>query len=117
MQNLFKIVRVGIVLIVVAYAVVVSGLSLHDRRTIDRLTQSVLQEVKPGASLDTMDTYLRRHTTRYALDREYHSTFGGFIPQTKWDRFWFNRQVQISFLLNKDGTMRDVEVSVFYTTI
>jgi hypothetical protein len=64
-----------------------------------------------------MEDFMRRHTTRYALDDRYHHEFSGFVPQTKLDRIFFDRKVQLVLKVAENSTYRNAEINVFYTGI
>lgn len=110
-----KILAIIIVGVLILYFTLVSALSYYDTQTRKELMQTVARELPIGASQEQMTQFLRRHTSRFALDEQYHHVYGGFVPQTKWDSFWFGRQVQILFKLSPAGSLQETEILVFYT--
>ena len=62
-----------------------------------------------------MTAFLRRHTTRFWLDAGLHHEYGGFMPQTRFDTFWFDRQVQILLKTRANKTFSGAEIHVYYT--
>jgi hypothetical protein len=95
----------------------VAALSLRDRNVQRSLLTVIASELKVGASRDEMTAFLRKHTSRFALDEVYRHEYGGFVPQTPLDRLLFDRKVQIVFKLNVDGSMKEAQVWIFYTAL
>jgi hypothetical protein len=115
MMRLLKVFVIVIAAGTILYFAFVRSLAYYDSQTRKELMQTVARELRVGASKEEMTEFLHRHTSRFALDEQYKHEYGGFIPQTKWDHFWFERRVQILFKLNSDGTLKDTEIWVFYT--
>jgi hypothetical protein len=79
------------------------------------LLRTVAQELRPHASSEEMDAFMRRHTAMYSLDQKYHHEYAGIVPQTKLDRILFDRQVQVALKVTEDITFEKAEVRVYYT--
>ncbi len=113
--RLFKVV-VAIVVssaasIVVLVIALPTGLYYYDSATRKAFVRVAAQELPPHASIREMDEFMRPHTTRYAFDDQYHHDYSGFLPQTKLDRFLFDRKVQVVLKVNEDQTFQNAEGS------
>jgi len=76
----------------------------------------IAQELPPRASMSEMDSFMRRHTDRYNVDTEYNFEFAGLMPQSKLDKFLFDRDVQIVLKFNRGTrTFKSAEVEPLYT--
>lgn len=88
----------------------------HDSQTRGRLLQIVARELPPNASMAEMAKFMHRHTTNSGLDEAAQLEYGGFVPQTTFDRFWGDRKVKIILIVNRDTkTFQRAEVQIFYT--
>lgn len=116
-RRLLRIAGVCIALLACAGVALVAVLSIRDSYAQRRLLGVIASEVKVGASKDEMTDFLRRHTSRFALDDVYRQEYGGFVPQTMLDKMLFDRQVQIVFKLDADGSMKEAEVWILYTAL
>jgi hypothetical protein len=114
-MSVLKVLLAVVVTIIVFYVGLSSALSYYDSGTRQRLLGIVGRELPPHASISEMTDFMRRHTTRSALDEEYHHEFSGFVPQTRTDRFLFDRKVQIVLKVADDHTFLNADVRVYYT--
>jgi hypothetical protein len=112
-----RILGVCVALTICAGVALVVVLPLRDSYARRNLLGVITSELRVGASQDQMTDFLRRHTSRFALDDVYRHEYGGYVPQTALDRILFDRQVQIVFKLNADGSMKEAHVWVFYTAL
>jgi hypothetical protein len=101
--------------VICAGVALVTALSIRDSFTQRSVLGVIASELSVGASQDQMTDFLRRHTSRFALDDVYRHEYGGFVRQTALDKLLFDRQVQIVLKLNADGSMKEAEVWVYYT--
>lgn len=93
------------------------GLNYYDSVTKKKLLDVAGEELPPRASMGKMEEFMRRHTTRFAFDDQYHHQFIGFIPQTELDRFLFDRKVQLVLNVTEDQVFKSAGVQVFYTAL
>jgi hypothetical protein len=91
------------------------GMHYYDSTTRKDTLRVIDQELPSRASFKDMDEFMRRHTARYSYDDQYDHEFSGFLPQTKFDRYLFDRIVQVVLKVNEDKTYRNAEVFVVYT--
>jgi hypothetical protein len=112
---ILAIVASSAALIAVCVVALPTGLSHYDSITKKAFLNVAAQELPPRASIKEMDEFMRRHTARYAFDDRYHHEYSGFLPQTKGDRFLFDRKVQVVLKVNENQTFQYAEVRVFYT--
>jgi len=99
----------------VVYVGLPTGLSYYDSHTKDALLRVAVQELPPRASHTEMTEFMRRHTERFGYDGKYLHGYAGFVPQSRLDKFFFDRKVQMLLNVNQDQTFRDADVRVFYT--
>jgi len=114
-MRLVKILLALIAVIIVLDIAFSSALSYYDANTRQRLVLMADLELRPHASSEAMAQFMRRHTTRYALDMTYHHEYAGFVPQTRLDRLLFDRKVQVVLKLNQNNTFMSAEARVYYT--
>ena len=119
MSIVFKLslIAIGIlaVLFVAFFLVLPMGLSRYDTHTRTEWLSIIHKELPPSASKSEMDASMRRHTTRYALDEKFDHRYAGFVAQTKFDKWAFDRKVRLSLKLNDQGQFGGAEVEVVYT--
>jgi hypothetical protein len=112
-----KILLAAVVIVVVCGIALPSTLSYYDSNTRQKLLRIVAQELPPRASDTEMLNFMRRHTTRFAYDDKYRHEYSGFVPQTKLDRIFFDRTVQVVLRAAENSTLKNADVNVFYTGI
>lgn len=91
------------------------AMALHDRHTRKHVLALVSKEVPLGASSADMERFMQRHTARYALDDQFHHSFGGFLPQSRLDKDLFDRQVGVELHFDQNHRFTTAEVTVYYT--
>ncbi len=88
----------------------------HDSATRGKLLDMVARELPPNASMADVAKFMQRHTTNSGLDEADHLEYGGFVPQTAFDRFWGDRKIKLILIVNRDTrTFQRAEVQIFYT--
>jgi hypothetical protein len=110
---LLAIVGLTIVLVFAGFQL----LARYDRMTRQETLNMITRELPAGASVAEMQTFLQRHTTRYALDDRFHHVYGGIMPQSALDKRLFWRQIQINLKLDENRRFKEAQVNIFYTTL
>lgn len=88
----------------------------HDSATRGKLLDMIARELPPNASMAEMAKFMQHHTRDSGLDEAAQLEYGGFVPQTVFDRFWGDRKVKIILIINGDTkTFQRAEVQIFYT--
>lgn len=88
----------------------------HDSATRTTILRTVARELPHNASITEMAKFMQRHTTNAGLDEADQLEYGGFVPQTAFDRFWGDRKVKIILVVNRyTKTFQRAEVQIFYT--
>jgi hypothetical protein len=109
-------IALAIIAMVVAIDISLSSAwKYYDLRTRSALLSVVAQELPPHASNEEMEKFMQQHTARYAFDNEYYHQYQGILPQTTFDKFLFDRKVQLVLKVNENLTLRNAEVHIFYT--
>lgn len=112
-----KVLLVSVAVLALAFVAAREALVHYDQKTRQELLALAAQEVPTGASLGEMEVFLKRHTTRYALDDTFNHTYGGFLPQTDLDKRLCNRQVQINLKFDAQHKYAGAEVNIYYTSL
>jgi hypothetical protein len=107
---------VAISVIVISYIVGGAVLSVYDSRTRRGLLDVVSRELPSDASMSQMDTFMRRHTVRYDLDKKYNSEFEGILAQTSLDKALFDRKISLTLRFDaRRETFTTASVRIYYT--
>jgi hypothetical protein len=102
-------------LVLVALVSCQPAMGTHDRNTREEVSALVTRELPVGSSLEKMKSFLERHTTRFALDDRFNHVYAGFLPQSRLDRFLFDRMVQVNLYFDDMHRFKRGEVNVYYT--
>jgi len=91
-------------------------LPTSDNRARQNVLRLVAAEVPPHASMSQMEQFMMRHAPgRYSYD-ELNAEWQGLLPQSSFDRAFFDRQVGVYLKVDKKtGTFRASEAQVYYT--
>lgn len=88
----------------------------NDSATRTKILHMAARELPNNASMTEMTAFMQRHTTNPGLYEADNLEYGGFVPQTAFDRFWGDRKVKIILVVNRDTkTLHRAEVQIFYT--
>lgn len=116
MKRLLKVVLALIAVAIVVILLLPTVTYYHDSQTRGQLLHMIARELPPNASMADMAKFMQRHTTNSGLDEAAQLEYGGFVPQTAFDRFWGDRKVKIVLIVDRDTkTFQRAEVQIFYT--
>jgi hypothetical protein len=115
-RRLLKVVLALGVVVILVILLVPAVTYYHDSATRGKLLSMVARELPANASMVEMAKFMQRHTTNSGLDEAAQLEYGGFVPQSAFDRFWGDRKVKITLIVNRDTkTLQRAEVQIFYT--
>lgn len=115
MTNLLKILGAVVLAVIVLDVAISSTLSHYDANAKGKWILNATQELRPHATPAEMVDFMRRHTTRYALDEKYNHEYSGYLPQSKLDRLMFDRKIQGVLNIDDNGAFAKADARVFYT--
>ena len=77
-------------LLIVLLVVLPQLLGYHDRKARKEILDMVARELPVGAPERDMEQFMRRHTSRFALDDRFHREFDGIVLQSTLDKNLFD---------------------------
>ena len=113
-------IRIGCALLIALPVFLVASCSLvlpsYDDQARKNVLRLVAAEVPPHASMVQMEQFMMQHAPgRYSYD-EFSDQWQGLLPQSRFDRAFFDRQVGVYLKVDKrTGTFRGADAQVFYT--
>jgi hypothetical protein len=116
MIRALRVLLVLVAFVFVLYVGVSLSLMRYDATTKRHLLGAIARELPSRSSYEVMTDFMRRHTTRFALDDVARHEYVGLVAQTRLDRI-LERKVEIVLKVDENRALAGSEIRIFYTVL
>lgn len=90
-----KMVLLALAALVGTWIISAVGIYIYNRHTTDKISIIIDRELKPGASRDAMESFMRKYTARYGVDNDINFEYAGIMQQGNIDKILLDRKIRI----------------------